>query len=91
MIDPQDRTQVDRGPRYRFLGDRERVLQDQLEAELNRRGFKTTREMIVVPRDRVDVAVYPNSDLQVLTLIEVKTADPIRGVGQVLSYQAGVG
>jgi hypothetical protein len=75
----------------RLIVNRERVLQDELEAELNRRGFETVREMLVVPRDRVDVAVYPNSDLQVLTLIEVKTADPIRGVGQVLSYKTGAG
>ena len=67
------------------------MLQNQLVAELNRRGFETTQEMVVIPRDRVDVAVYPNSSLQVLTLIEVKTADPIRGVGQILSYQLGVG
>jgi hypothetical protein len=75
----------------RFIANSERVLQDRLEAELNQREFQTAREMVVVPRDRVDVAVYPNSSLQVLTLIEVKTADPIRGVGQILSYQDGVG
>jgi hypothetical protein len=73
------------------IAQKERVLQGQLAAELNRRGFETLREMIVVPRDRVDVAVPPSGDLQVLTLIEVKLADPIRGVGQVLSYRVGAG
>jgi hypothetical protein len=83
--------EADEGALRRLIANSERVLQNQLEAELNRRGFETIREMVVVPRDRVDVAVYPNSDLQVLTLIEVKTADPIRGVGQVLSYKVGAG
>jgi hypothetical protein len=77
--------------RRRFVTDSERALQDHLEEMLNRRGFETTREMVVVPRDRVDIAVYPNADLELLTLIEVKAADPIRGVGQVLSHKAGAG
>jgi hypothetical protein len=75
----------------RHIAQKERVLQDQLVAELNRRGFESLREMVVVPRDRVDVAVPPSGDLQVLTLIEAKIADPVRGVGQVLSYRVGAG
>lgn len=90
MLESRDLTQVDEGA-YRFKSTSERVLQDRLQTELNLRGFETTQEMVVVPRDRVDVAVHPGSGLQVLTLIEVKIADPIRGVGQVLSYQVGVG
>jgi hypothetical protein len=84
-------TEDDQSPIRRLIANSERELQDQLEADLNRRGFETLNEMVVVPRDRVDVAVYPNSDLPMLALIEVKTADPIRGVGQVLSYQVGAG
>jgi hypothetical protein len=51
----------------RHIAQKEHVLQDQLAAELNRRGFENLRERIVVPRDRVDVAVLPSDDLQVLT------------------------
>lgn len=90
MLEPRHRLQVDEGA-YRFKSISERALQDRLQEELSLRGFETTREMVVVPRDRVDLAVHPGSGLQILTLIEVKTADPIRGVGQVLSYQVGVG
>lgn len=91
MTDFPSDTEGDQSPVRHLIANSERELQDQLEAELNRRGFETIREMVVVPRDRVDVAVYPNSDLPMLALIEVKTADPIRGVGQVLSYRVGAG
>lgn len=68
----------------------ERALHDELEELLNERGFETVREMVVKPRDRVDLAIIPNDQHNLRAIIELKTADPIRGVGQVLSYQVGV-
>lgn len=68
----------------------EKVLHDELEEMLIEQGFDTIREMVVKPRDRVDLAIVPNDRHDLRAIIELKTADPIRGVGQVLSYQVGV-
>lgn len=65
----------------------EEAVQTFLFNQLCERGFWATRELQVVPRDRVDIAVQPNSLFDLLAFFEVKVADPIRGVGQLLSYR----
>ena len=77
MADSLLGAEADEGALRRLIANSEQVLQNQLEAELNRRGFETIREMVVVPRDRVDVAVYPNSDLQ--DRFQVSQRSPDRG------------
>lgn len=68
----------------------ERTMQEDLAHELDDNGFLVEMEHVVPPRDRVDIAVFPNDTYDACALIELKTADAIRGIGQLLSYSFSV-
>jgi hypothetical protein len=69
------------------------VLQDKLRQELRAAGFRVVSEGRLFHRGRYDLAVLdpdnPESNLA-FAIIEIKVEDPIRGIGQLFGYRAGL-
>ncbi len=65
----------------------EATLRDSLAADLRQEGHTVYTEVIVGNGGRCDIAVGNEHELRLI--IEVKTSDPLKGIGQLFAYRAG--